>query len=40
VQGGKCDPDIHLIARTTSGDVLAERTGICRRSTWVVGAGP
>jgi hypothetical protein len=36
VAGGKCEPDLHLIARTADGRVVAERTGICRREDWVI----
>ena len=39
VAGGKCDATLHLIARTLSGRVVAERTGICRREDWVI-TGP
>jgi hypothetical protein len=37
---GKCDPTMHLVARTAAGVVVAERTGICRRETWVVQPAP
>ena len=36
VKGGKCEPTLHVIARTESGRVVAERTGICRREDWVI----
>ena len=36
VEGGKCEPALQLIARTTDGRVVAQRTGICRREDWVI----
>jgi hypothetical protein len=39
VKGGKCEPALHLIARTPEGRVVAERTGICRREDWVITEG-
>jgi hypothetical protein len=36
VAGGKCEPKLHVIARTASGRVVAERTGICRREDWEI----